>query len=62
MKLNIKHLPILGALALSAISMGSCTDKIAFGDDFLEKAPGGTVTADTVFGNAEYTRNFLAQA
>lgn len=61
MKLNIKHLPIVGALAFAALGMGSCTDKIAFGDSFLEKAPGGTVTADTVFGNPEYTRYFLAQ-
>lgn len=62
MKLNIKHLPIVGALVCAALSVGSCTDKIAFGDDFLEKAPGGTVTADTVFSKAEYTRYFLAQA
>lgn len=62
MKLNIKHLPIFGALVCATLSMGSCTDKIAFGDAFLEKAPGGTVTADTVFNNAEYTRDFLAQA
>lgn len=62
MKLNIKHLPIVGALACFALGLGSCTDKIAFGDSFLEKAPGGTVTADTVFSNAEYTRYFLAQA
>ena len=38
----------------------SCTDTVKFGDPFLEKAPGGTVTADTVFNNAEYTRQFLA--
>lgn len=62
MKLNMKHLPVVGVLALSALAMGSCTDKIAFGNAFLEKAPGGTVTADTVFGNPEYTRYFLAQA
>jgi hypothetical protein len=35
---------------------------VKFGDPFLEKAPGGTVTADTVFNNAEYTRQFLAAA
>lgn len=38
----------------------ACTDKVQFGDAFLEKAPGGTVSADTVFTNAEYTRQFLA--
>lgn len=40
----------------------ACTDKVQFGDAFLEKAPGGTVTADTVFTNAEYTRQFLSNA
>ena len=38
----------------------ACTDSVKFGNPFLEKAPGGTVTADTVFNNAEYTRQFLA--
>ena len=61
MKLNIRHLPIVGVLALAAVGAGSCTDKIAFGNAFLEKAPGGTTTADTVFSNAEYTRYFLNQ-
>lgn len=44
----------------STIGMGSCTDQIAFGDAFLEKAPGGDATEDTVFNDAEYTRQFLA--
>ena len=57
MKLYIKN--IIGA-GLLTIALGSCTDTIKFGDSFLEKAPGGTVTADTVFSNPEYTRNFLA--
>ena len=57
MKLNIKN--IIG-VALLSLGLGSCTDTIKFGDAFLEKAPGGTVTADTVFSNPEYTRNFLA--
>lgn len=46
--------------ALVAASLASCTDEIKFGSAFLEKAPGGDVTADTIFGNAEYTRRFLA--
>ena len=33
----------------------ACTDKIAFGNSFLEKAPGGSVTKDTVFNSAVYT-------
>ncbi len=62
MKLNIKHLPVVGTLAVAAMSMGSCTDEIAFGNKFLEKAPGGTVTADTIFHNARYARYYLNQA
>ena len=58
MKLNIKN--IIGLAVLATLGMGSCTDDIKFGNAFLEKAPGGTVTADTVFTNPEYTRNFLA--
>ena len=58
MKLNIKY--ILGVAIAATFGMGACTDDIKFGDSFLEKAPGGTVTADTVFTNPEYTRNFLA--
>ena len=41
-------------------SINSCTDPFKVGNAFLEKAPGGTVTADTVFTNAEYTRQFLS--
>lgn len=44
----------------ASLLITSCTDNVKFGDPFLEKAPGGTVTADTVFNNAEYTRQFLA--
>lgn len=49
-------------LALQVSLFSSCTDTVQFGDSFLEKAPGGTVTADTVFNNAEYTRQFLSAA
>lgn len=37
----------------------SCVDDWKFGDSFLDKAPGGDITKDTVFNNAEYTREFL---
>ena len=60
MKLKISNILLAGAMAVGALAMGSCTEKIAFGDAFLEKAPGGTVTADTVFNNPEYVRQFLA--
>ena len=36
-----------------------CGDEVKFGNSFLEKAPGGDVTKDTIFNNAEYTRDFL---
>ena len=48
-------------VCLSAFTLfTACTDEIKFGNAFLEKAPGGSVTQDTVFGKAEYTRQFLA--
>ena len=49
----------IGAVLLLGISVSSCTDAWKFGDSFLEKAPGGDITKDTVFNNAEYTRQFL---
>ena len=55
-----KHILYISLLTLPLLF--SCTDSVKFGDPFLEKAPGGTVTADTVFNNAEYTRQFLASA
>ena len=58
MKLNIKN--IFGAAVVALFGLTACTDTVQFGNSFLEKAPGGTVTADTVFSNPEYTRNFLA--
>jgi hypothetical protein len=46
-------------VALALLPFASCVDDLKFGNSFLEKAPGGTVTQDTVFNNAEYTRQFL---
>ena len=48
-----KAFALLGLVA--ALLPVACTDQVQFGGAFLEKAPGGTVTADTVFSNAEYT-------
>lgn len=50
----------VAAIFAAGFASHSCTDPLKFGNAFLEKAPGGTVTADTVFTNAEYTRQFLA--
>ena len=37
----------------------SCVDEIKFGNSFLEKAPGGSATQDTIFNSVTYTRQFL---
>ncbi len=52
-------LPATACMVLTTAMVTSCVDEIKFGDSFLEKAPGGTVTSDTVFSNAEYTRQYL---
>ncbi len=59
--MKLYHKISIGAAALlfSSVLFTSCTDEVKFGDAFIEKAPGGTVTIDTVFTNAEYTRQFL---
>ena len=51
---------VASGLALTSVIATSCVDEIKFGNSFLEKAPGGSVTKDTVFNNAEYTRHFMA--
>lgn len=48
----------MGAL-FTSVATTSCVDEIKFGSAFLEKAPGGSITKDTIFSNAEYTRQFL---
>lgn len=55
------HKIIIGffAAAVACASINSCTDPVKFGNSFLEKAPSGNATADTVFTNAEYTRQYL---
>lgn len=60
MKLNLKNMMGLVFTAAMGLGISSCTDTVKFGSDFLEKAPGGTVNFDTVFNNAEYTRQYLA--
>lgn len=55
-----KAILAVAAIFAAGFASHSCTDPLKFGNAFLEKAPGGTVTADTVFTNAEYTRQFLA--
>lgn len=59
MKLYQKISTCGAAVLLFFSVLTSCTDEIKFGNAFIEKAPGGTTTIDSVFGNAEYTRQFL---
>lgn len=47
------------ASAVTATAFVSCTDEVKFGGAFIEKAPGGTVTFDTIFSNEEYANQFL---
>lgn len=56
---NKWFLKVISGLALTSFVATACVDDMTFGNAFLEKAPGGTVTKDTVFNNAEYTRQFL---
>lgn len=60
MKKKLNNILVLGIF--SAFLVSACVDRFAVGDAFLEKAPGVEVNIDTVFSNAEYTRNFLWSA
>lgn len=59
MKLYHKITSGAAFLLMAAMQLTSCTDEIKLGNSFIEKTPGGTQTIDTVFANAEYTRQFL---
>lgn len=60
MKKKLNNILFLGILSTFMVS--ACVDRLAIGDAFLEKAPGVEVNIDSVFSNAEYTRNFLWSA
>ena len=47
------------AMLIAGAAFTACTDNIAVGDAALDKATSSTATIDTVFNNAEYTRQFL---
>jgi len=59
MKLHHKIISGVVALMIGSMAFTACTDEIKFGDAFIEKTPGGTVSLDTVFSSAEYTKQFL---
>lgn len=50
---------IIISIVLASWALGACTDKILFGDAFLEKQPGVDMTQDTIFSRREYARRFL---
>lgn len=58
----MKHNILLRSVAVlftASAAFVACTDNIAVGDAALDKATSSTATIDTVFNNAEYTRQFL---
>ena len=59
MKLYNKLFAGVLGMVVGASAITSCTDNIAFGNAFLEKPAGSTVTKDTVFNSAVYTEQFL---
>ena len=59
MKLHHRIASGVVALLIGSMAFTSCTDEIKFGNAFIEKTPGGTVSLDTVFASAEYTKQFL---
>ena len=59
MKLHHKIVTGVVTLMIGSMAFTACTDPVKFGDAFIEKTPGGTVSLDTVFSSAEYTKQFL---
>jgi len=64
MKMKIKNniVKIIIFALFGAPFIASCVDHFNIGDAFLEKAPGVTVNADTIFSKAEYARAYLWEA
>ena len=58
MKHNILSRSV-AVLFTASVAFTACTDDIAVGNAALDKATSSTATIDTVFNNAEYTRQFL---
>lgn len=44
---------------MAGLALSSCTDEITFGSEFIDKAPGGSVSLDTIFSNPEYVNQLL---
>ena len=59
MKIQSRIIIALATVLVGTFAFTSCTDKVAFGDSFLDKASGNSVTEDTVFNSATYTEQYL---
>lgn len=46
-------------MILAGMAVTGCTDEVQFGDDFLNKAPGGTINLDSIFANPDYVNQLL---
>ena len=46
-------------LVLAGIAATGCTDEVQFGNAFLDKAPGGSSTLDSIFANPDYVNQLL---
>ena len=47
------------AMVLAGAAVTGCTDAISVGGGFVDKAPGGTLTLDSIFANPDYVNQFL---
>lgn len=56
---SLKQVGGFVSLCAAMSFVASCTDDIEVGDSFVDASPSGTVSSDTIFGNAEYTKQFL---
>ena len=57
----MKKVIIYFSVMVASCMLGSCSD-LAFGDAFLEKAPGVDVTIDTIFSSKLYADRALNSA
>ncbi|MDE6632122.1 MAG: RagB/SusD family nutrient uptake outer membrane protein [Muribaculaceae bacterium] len=47
------------SIILAGMVVTGCTDEVQFGNSFLDKAPGGTTTLDSIFANEVYVNQLL---
>ena len=57
----MKKVIIYFSVMVASCMLGSCSD-LAFGDAFLEKAPGVDVTIDTIFSSKLYADREIGRA